>query len=233
MGALDGVHGQADPAAGTGTAQPGQLADQASPRPLHSSETVYQGRIWNVVSDTFALHEGGETMTRDYIDHPGAVAVLVMDDDGQVLLLRQYRHPVKMSLWEIPAGLLDVTGEGFVAGAARELAEEADLIASDWKVLVDVFNSPGSSSEAIRIYLARGLSEVPGHERHVRTEEESEIEFRWISVEDAVAAVLDGSLHNPSAVIGILAVAAARATGFAGLRPADAPWPAHPSQRQQ
>jgi ADP-ribose pyrophosphatase len=154
-----------------------------------------------------------------------------MNDAGEVLLIKQYRHPIGMDLWEIPAGLLDVEGEDFVAGAARELAEEADLMASRWNVLVDFFNSPGSSSEAIRIYLARGLSEVPGHARHVRTDEEAEIELRWISLEEAVAAVLDGRLHNPSAVVGVLAAAAARAENFQGLRPAGAPWPAHPSQR--
>lgn len=208
-----------------------QVSDAPSPRRLLSTKKVYEGRIWDVVSDSFQLSESGESLTRDYIDHPGAVAVLPMNDAGEVLLIRQYRHPVGMDLWEIPAGLLDVEGEDFVAGAARELAEEADLAASEWNVLADFFNSPGSSSEAIRIYLARGLTEVPHHERHERTDEEAEIEFHWIAVDDAVAAVLAGRLHNPSAVVGILAVAAARADGFAGLRPSDAPWPAHPSQR--
>jgi 8-oxo-dGTP pyrophosphatase MutT (NUDIX family) len=207
------------------------VSDEPSPRRLLSSQTVYEGRIWDVVSDRFQLNDDGEPLVRDYIDHPGAVAVLPMNDDGEVLLIKQYRHPVGMDLWEIPAGLLDVEGEDFVAGAARELAEEADLMASRWNVLADFFNSPGSSSEAIRIYLARGLSEVPGHARHVRTDEEAEIELRWISLEEAVAAVLDGRLHNPSAVVGVLAAAAARAENFKGLRPADAPWPAHPSQR--
>jgi ADP-ribose pyrophosphatase len=192
---------------------------------------VYQGRIWDVVSDTFQLSESGDALTRDYIDHPGAVAILPMNAEGQVLLLKQYRHPVGMDLWEVPAGLLDVEGEDFVAGAARELAEEADLSAGTWNVLADVFNSPGSSSEAIRIYLARDLTEVPHHERHERTDEEAEIEFRWISLDDAVESVLAGRLHNPSAVVGILAAAAARKDGYHGLRPADAPWPAHPSQR--
>jgi ADP-ribose pyrophosphatase len=192
---------------------------------------VYEGRIWDVVSDSFQLNDDGDTLVRDYIDHPGAVAVLPMNDDGDVLLLRQYRHPVGMDLWEIPAGLLDVEGEDFVVGAARELAEEADLVADRWNVLADFFNSPGSSSEAIRIYLARGLSEVPGHERHVRTDEEAEIELHWTPLDEAVRAVLDGRLHNPSAVVGVLAAAAARAGNFESLRPADAPWPAHPSQR--
>lgn len=208
-----------------------QVSDVPSPRRLLSTEKVYEGRIWDVVSDSFQLSETGHALTRDYIDHPGAVAVLPMNDDGEVLLIRQYRHPVGMDLWEIPAGLLDVVGEDFVAGAARELAEEADLAAAQWNVLADFFNSPGSSSEAIRIYLARGLTDVPHHERHVRTDEEAEIELHWIPLGDAVAAVLEGRLHNPSAVVGILAAAAALADGFAGLRPADAPWPAHPSQR--
>ncbi len=208
-----------------------QVSDAPSPRRLVSTEKVYEGRIWDVVSDTFQLQETGEALTRDYIDHPGAVAVLPMNDDGEILLLKQYRHPVGMELWEIPAGLLDIEGEDFVVGAARELAEEADLAAGTWNVLADFFNSPGSSSEAIRIYLARDLTEVPHHERHERTDEEAEIEFHWISLDDAVASVLEGRLHNPSAVVGILAAAAARADNYANLRPADAPWPAHPSQR--
>jgi 8-oxo-dGDP phosphatase len=208
-----------------------QVSDQPSPRRLLSSQKVYEGRIWDVVSDTFQLNDDGDALVRDYIDHPGAVAVLPMNDAGEVLLIKQYRHPVGMDLWEIPAGLLDVEGEDFVAGAARELAEEADLVAAEWNVLVDFFNSPGSSSEAIRIYLARGLNDVPGHELHVRTDEEAEIELHWIPLENAVASVLEGRLHNPSAVVGILAAAAARADNFKDLRPADAPWPAHPSQR--
>lgn len=208
-----------------------QVSDAPSPRRLLSTEKVYEGRIWDVVSDSFQLQETGEALTRDYIDHPGAVAVLPMNADGEILLLRQYRHPVGMDLWEIPAGLLDIEGEDFVVGAARELAEEADLAAGTWNVLADFFNSPGSSSEAIRIYLARDLTDIPHHERHERTDEEAEIEFHWIDLDDAVASVLAGRLHNPSAVVGILAAAAARAGGYEGLRPADAPWPAHPSQR--
>jgi 8-oxo-dGDP phosphatase len=208
-----------------------QFSDTPSPRRLLSSNRVYEGRIWDVVSDAFELAAESGALVRDYIDHPGAVAILPMNDDGDILLLKQYRHPVGMDLWEIPAGLLDIEGEDFVVGAARELAEEADLRATEWNVLADFFNSPGSSSEAIRIYLARGLSEVPEAERHVRTDEEAEIELRWVSLDEAVAAVLEGRLHNPSAVVGILAAAAARTGGFAGLRPSDAPWPAHPSQR--
>ena len=230
MGLL-GAAGTADQRAAGGTSS--AIADEESNRTLHSQSTVYQGRIWNIVSDTFSLTPDSEPLTRDYIDHPGAVAVVVLNENHQVLLLRQYRHPVQMNLWEIPAGLLDVEGEDHLAGAARELAEEADLEAAQWDVLADFFNSPGSSSEAIRIYLARGITEVPEELRHVRTEEEAEIEFAWVDLEEAAAAVVGGRIHNPSAVVGILAAAHAARTGFTDVRPGTAPWPEHPSQRQQ
>jgi 8-oxo-dGTP pyrophosphatase MutT (NUDIX family) len=209
----------------------GGLADEVSRRHLLSSETVYRGRIWDVVQDRFEYSTDQEPLVRDYIDHPGAVAVVVLDDDGRVLLLNQYRHPVGMTLWEIPAGLLDVDGEPPVDAAARELAEEADLTAATWHVLADMFNSPGSSSEAIRIFLARGPAEVPHGQRHARTDEEADMEIRWVPLAEAVDAVLAGRIHNPSAVAGILACRAASSGDFAALRPADAPWEAHPKLR--
>ncbi len=204
--------------------------DEQSPRRLLGTTPVYEGRVWDVVSEEFTLTEDGESITRDFIRHPGAVAVLVLDDQGQVLLLRQYRHPVRMALWEIPAGLLDEEGEDFVDAAARELAEEADLTASQWHVLVDLFLSPGSSSEALRVYLARGVGEVPVADRHTRTHEEAEIELRWVDLDAAVDAVLEGRIHSPSAVAAVLAARVARENGFVDLRPATTPWPEHPSQ---
>ncbi|WP_225437348.1 NUDIX domain-containing protein [Arthrobacter sedimenti] len=206
------------------------FSDEQSPRRLLGTSTVYEGRVWDVVSEEFTLTGDGEAITRDFIRHPGAVAVLVLNDEGQVLILRQYRHPVRMALWEIPAGLLDEEGEDFVDAAARELAEEADLTARQWDVLVDMFLSPGSSSEALRVYLARGIGDVPEVERHTRTHEEAEIELMWVDLDAAVVAVLEGRIHSPSAVAAILAARVARETGFAELRPATTPWPEHPSQ---
>ncbi|MCC3283631.1 NUDIX domain-containing protein [Arthrobacter caoxuetaonis] len=203
------------------------FADEQSPRRLLDSSVVYSGPIWDVVSEKFTLTDDGEPLVRDYIRHPGAVAILAMNDAGQVLLINQYRHPVRMTLWEIPAGLLDVEGEDYLAGAVRELAEEADLVAEDWNVLADLFLSPGSSREELRIYLARGLHDVPADERHERFHEEAEIKMMWVDLDDAVTAVLEGRMHSPSAAAAVLAAAAARNSGYANLRPADAPWPEH------
>ncbi|MCA5893434.1 NUDIX hydrolase [Isoptericola sp. NEAU-Y5] len=178
----------------------------------------------DLVRDDVDLGPAG-VVTREYVDHPGAVAVVVLDDDDRVLLLRQYRHPVRSSLWEVPAGLLDVDGEPAVGAAARELAEEADLTAEVWAVLADYATTPGASNEAVRVFLARGLAEVPGDERHTRTGEEAGMVPVWVPLDEAVGLVLDGSLHNPSTVVGVLAAAASRTQGWASLRPADAPWP--------
>ena len=99
-------------------------------------------------------------LTRDVVEMPGAVAVAVLNDNNELLMLNQYRHPVRMNLWEVPAGLLDIDGEDPLVAAQRELAEEADLQADTWNALTDYFSSPGATSEAGRVYLARNLSEA-------------------------------------------------------------------------
>ncbi|MEN5072177.1 NUDIX hydrolase [Isoptericola cucumis] len=200
------------------------MRDEIDPRPALRSETLHRGRVIDLVRDEVDLGDEG-VVTREYVDHPGAVAIVALDDEDRVLLLRQYRHPVRSFLWEVPAGLLDVDGEPAVDAAARELAEEADVVASRWAVLTDYATTPGSSNEAVRIFLARGLSDVPAADLHVRTGEEAGMEVRRVPLDEAVSLVLDGSLHNPSAVVGILAAAASRAGGWASLRDVDAPWP--------
>jgi 8-oxo-dGTP pyrophosphatase MutT (NUDIX family) len=176
------------------------------------------------VSETVELTDGSPVV-RDVQRHPGAVTILALDDDENVLFIKQYRHPVRRELWELPAGLLDVAGEAPLLAAQRELAEEADLVASDWAVLVDWFNSPGGSSEANRVYLARGLSAVAPADRHVREDEEKDLVPVRVPLAQAVDAVLAGRFANPGSVIGVLALQAARATGLDALRPADTPWP--------
>lgn len=196
-------------------------ADRHAPRPVLGSERLHDGMVWDVDRDTVDLGDAG-TVRREVVRHPGAVAVLALDDDDRVLLLRQYRHAVTRELWEPPAGLLDVPGEPLRDAAARELAEEADLVAHSWWTLVDFFTTPGGSDEAVRIFLARDLEPVADADRHEREAEERDMEVRWFALDDAVGAVLAGSVRNPSAVVGVLAAAAARARGWSDLRPADA-----------
>jgi 8-oxo-dGDP phosphatase len=166
----------------------------------------------------------GQTANREYIEHPGAVAVVALDERDRVLLIRQYRHPVGWKLWELPAGLRDVDGEALLLTGQRELAEETGYRAGDWRVLLDVFTSPGSSTERLRIYLARGLTQIPPAQRSfVREHEEAELELGWLTLDAAVAAFVAGDFHNGVTAVGILAAYAARPGGFAALRDADAP----------
>lgn len=203
-----------------GDAEPTALpTDVPAPRPVLESELLHRGMVWDLRRDTVDLGAEG-SVRREYVDHPGAVAVMVLDDDERVFLLRQYRHPVRRELWEPPAGLRDVAGEDPLDTAARELAEEADLRAARWNVLLDVFTSPGGSSESIRVYVARGLSEIPTDERYVRTGEEAEMAGRWWSLDDACDAVMAGLMASPTALVGLLALDRARRAGWTNLRPA-------------
>jgi len=202
------------------------LIDVLAPRTVVTSELVYHGAIWDVLSDTVDLGEAG-LVRRDVVHHPGAVIVVALDDNDRVLMIRQYRHPTRMELWELPAGLLDIAGENPLDGAKRELAEEADLKADRWDLLIDWFNSPGSSDEAIRLFLARDVQPVPDHELHQRTEEELGMPTRWVPLDEARDAVLAGKIHNAGSVIGVLAASASRDMGWSTLRPTDAPWPEH------
>jgi 8-oxo-dGTP pyrophosphatase MutT (NUDIX family) len=195
-----------------------------------SSVPQFEGRVVRMVSDEIAL-PGGETGVRDYLVHPGAVGVVALDDDERIVLVRQYRHPVRADLWELPAGLLDVDGEPASVTARRELWEEADLRARSWHVLVDLLTSPGGSDEAIRVYLARDLIEADSTDRHVRTGEEAVMTVERIGLSEAVDWVLDGRIQNAAAVAGVLAADHAVRTGFASLRPADDRWPQRPHTR--
>nr|WP_127895647.1 NUDIX hydrolase [Streptomyces sp. S10(2018)] len=194
---------------------------------VRGSRTPFRGKKTSVRTDDVVMPDGS-VVTRDYQVHPGSVAVLALDGEGRVLVIRQYRHPVREKLWEIPAGLLDVPGENPLHAAQRELYEEAHAKAEDWRVLTDVYTTPGGCDEAVRIFLARDLSEAAG-ERFEVEDEEADMELARVPVADLVRGVLAGELHNNCLVVGVLAlVAAERGDGLDALRPALAPWPARP-----
>ncbi len=183
------------------------------------NETVFKGRIFSLVRDTVAMPGGGDSV-REVIRHVGAVCVAAVDDEGRVVMVRQYRHPVGGYLWELPAGLRDADGEPPLETAKRELAEEAGLAAERWSLLVSSYSTPGFCDEQVLIYLAEGLSEAQRPGGFVVEHEELDMTVDRVPLDHAVQRVFDGGIRNGSAVIGVLAAAQARATG-ARLRPAD------------
>ena len=187
----------------------------------------FRGPVFTVYTDE-VLMPGGRYANRDYMAHIGAVGAVALDDDDRVVLVQQYRHPIGARLWELPAGLIDVAGENLVDAAARELAEEADLAAEHWQLLVDVHPTPGSSNEVIRLFLARGLSPVPEGLRHARVGEEAELVTERVDLDEAVAMALRGEITNAACMVGVLATARLRDQGWPEPRPLGQPLPRNP-----
>jgi ADP-ribose pyrophosphatase len=178
----------------------------------------YRGAVWGVIKED--LEFGGKTITRDFLQHMGAVAIVAINENGEVLTVTQYRHAVGMELVEIPAGLLDELNESPLEAAQRELLEETGYTASTWYTLVDMCTTPGSSSEAIRIFLACDVQEHPWNSAELLAEE-SQMIRTWVPLNDAVEHILAGDWTSPTAVCGILAYVA---NGDNDLRSPDAPW---------
>ncbi|KUI31843.1 ADP-ribose pyrophosphatase [Mycobacterium sp. IS-1742] len=187
-----------------------------------TSETVYVGNIFALRADEVRM-PGGNTARREVVEHYGAVAIAAVDDDRNIALVYQYRHPLGRRLWELPAGLLDMGGEPPQVTAARELQEEAGLSAAQWRVLVDLDSAPGFSDESVRVFLATDLSEIDRPEAH---DEEADLIVKRVPLSEAVRMVLSGEIVNSIAVAGILAV---HALGdVESLRPVDAEWADRP-----
>jgi ADP-ribose pyrophosphatase len=191
------------------------------------SDDIYTGKVMAVRRDQVRM-PGGGTAVREIMEHPGAVAIAALDADDRLVMIYQYRHALGRRLWEMPAGLLDASGEDPVETARRELTEEVGLAAQEWSTLIDVSPSPGFSDESVRVYLATGLTDV-GRPDLGADDEEADLEIHRIPLADAVAMAMDGTLVNASCVAGVLAVHAVR-TGAARTRPADAPWQDRPTR---
>lgn len=186
-----------------------------------SSETVYVGKIFALRADEVAM-PGGGSARREVVEHFGAVAIVALDDDGNVVLVYQYRHPIGRRLWELPAGLLDMGDEAPHLTAARELEEEVGLAAAHWQTLVDVDSAPGFSDESVRIFLATGLTDIGRPEAH---DEEADLVIERVPLDVAVQRVFAGEIVNSLAVVGILAAA----NRPENLRQLDAPWTDRPT----
>ncbi|MCJ1712993.1 NUDIX hydrolase [Curtobacterium sp. VKM Ac-2922] len=177
------------------------IHDEPTSFDVTRSDVVHEGAVWNVRRDDVAYGDG---MVREYIDHTGAVAVWAEDADGRVLVIQQYRHPVRMRDWELPAGLLDHAGEDHLEAAKRELAEEADIEADTWEPLVRYNTSSGGSNEFIQIYRARDVRAAAT--AFEREDEEADIVARWVPRSEVVAGALDGRLQNSALIVAALAV---------------------------
>jgi len=184
------------------------MSAAVSGAPYRVTGTVehFNGSVFAVRSDTVQM-PNGTTAVRDYVRHMGAVAVVAVDDQGQVVLIRQYRHPVGEILWELPAGLLDVDGEDPAVAANRELSEEAGLVAATVVPLITTRTSPGYTDERIQIFLAEGLSEVDESFAFEREFEESTLTVHRLPLTQALAMVDAGEVVNGVCALGLLAAA--------------------------
>ena len=195
------------------------------------SELLVDAPILALRRDTVTM-PGGNTAKREIVEHFGAVAVVALDDQQRIAMVEQYRHSVGARLWELPAGILDFAGEDELNTAKRELVEEAGLEAAEWSLLVDLVTSPGFAEEAVRIFLASDLSHV---ERPDAEDEEADMDFAWVPLDDARASVMDGRITNSIAIAGVLAASEVVA-GRATARSTDVPFalrPTHMADRRQ
>ena len=167
------------------------------------SDVVFEGRIWNVLRETFDYPTG--SLTREFVAHTGAVAVVATDDSGRVLMISQYRHPVREVLWEIPAGLCDVDGEPRIETARRELLEETGYVAETVEPLIEFYTTPGGNDEKISIFLSQGLR-VVGHDLDLEGEE-IDMTVHWVPLNEAVQSILASKVKSPAAQVGLMALA--------------------------
>ncbi|WP_420368792.1 NUDIX domain-containing protein [Curtobacterium sp. L1-20] len=180
------------------------IADEPASFEVTDSTVVYEGAVWDIRRDTIAYND--DSMVREYVDHTGAVAVYAEDEEGRVLVIQQYRHPVRLRDWELPAGLLDMEGEDHLTAAQRELGEEADLEAETWEPLVRYNTSSGGSDEFIQIYRARGVRTTES--AFEREAEEADIVKRWVPRSEVIDGIFAGRLNNSALVVAALAVEA-------------------------
>ncbi len=161
--------------------------------------TYYEGVIVNVRQDSVRLNDGSESK-REVVEHPGGVAVVALDKDNNVIMVRQYRYPVQAETWELPAGKLE-RGEEPREAALRELEEETGVVPTDVMSLGETYSSPGIMEERIYLFFAKGLGQVDAH-----PDEGECLEMRRMPLETVYQMVMDNRIKDSKTVIGILKV---------------------------
>lgn len=161
-----------------------------------TSEKVFDGKLLQVYRDKIAL-PNGQTSAREYIRHPGAVVILAMTDDAQIVLERQYRYPLQREFIELPAGKIDA-GEDDLSCAKRELMEETGYAAREWQYVTTLYPCIGYADERLVFFLARGLTQV-GHAR----DEDEFLEIFHLPVPEALNRIQSGEISEAKTVAGL------------------------------
>ena len=182
------------------------------------SRVLHQGRYLTFRVDRVTRADG-TIATRDVCGHPGAVAILALDADDNVLLVRQWRHPARRVLLELPAGTLDTdpaTGEieDHALAAPRELEEETGMRAADWRLVTSFWTAPGFAEELMYLYLATGLT--PAHEDRRGPDEDERLHLSAVPWRVAVAMAEAGEIHDAKTIIGLLWLARLKEHNAAG-----------------
>ncbi|OIQ58257.1 ADP-ribose pyrophosphatase [Moorella thermoacetica] len=165
-----------------------------------ASERIYEGRILNLRRDRVRLPDGHEA-SREVVEHPGAVAIIALDEAKNIYLVRQYRYPIERVTLEIPAGKLD-SGEEPLTCAQRELAEEVGLAAAEWKPLLTFYSTPGFSNEIMHLFLATGL-----RAHREKADDDEFLEIVRVPLAEAAAMALRGAIQDAKSIAGIMAAA--------------------------
>jgi ADP-ribose pyrophosphatase len=196
-------------------------AERVPPDPLEErvvdSRVLHRGRYLEFRVDTIERADGSRG-TRDVVGHPGAVAVLALDAEGRVLLVRQWRVPARRAMLEIPAGTLDIHAgatEDPEGAARRELEEETGHRATAWRRLSTFWTAPGFASEVMHLYLATGLADVTGPDR-LSPDEDEHLELSRVSIDEALALVDSGAISDAKSIIGVLWLERLRRAGELG-----------------
>mgnify|MGYP001818298735 FL=1 len=166
----------------------------------HTTKSLYEGQVVRLGLESLVLPDG-KPLELEVVRHPGGAAVVALDADDRVCLLRQYRHAAGGWLWELPAGKLE-PGEAAQLTAQRELQEEAGLQAGVWHKLGEILTTPGFCDEVIHLFLARQLTQIPA-----RPQSHELIEIHWLPLAKAVEQVRSGTIHDAKTMLGLLLVA--------------------------
>ena len=161
-----------------------------------SSKEIFKGRILNLRVDTVRLPDSKES-TREIVEHAGAVAIIALDEEGNIIMVRQYRKAVEQVLLEIPAGTLEAEEDPLVC-AQRELREETGYTADHWQKILSYYSAPGFCNEQLHIYLAKGL-----HEGQGETDEDEFVETVRLPLLDAYQMIFSGEIVDGKSIISL------------------------------